>query len=139
MRFGGWIFGLGGEWVELEAPTGVLGGDPYPDLLRAVREITAGDGRSVVVWTNEQASYRWDFTRQGDDVDVQITDLYGSFDKPLLGNTVRLRELVRAVTAALERFEANGNLSVLLDFEGSDDLAVLRDVASLATRPKRDI
>jgi hypothetical protein len=58
---------------------------------------------------------------------VQITDLYGSFNKPLLGNTVRLRELVRAVTAALERLDANGNLSVLVDFEANDDPAVLRD------------
>ena len=48
LRFGGWICGLGGEWVELEAPTGILGGDPYPDLLRAVREITAGAERSTL-------------------------------------------------------------------------------------------
>ena len=108
------VLGIGRGSVELEAPWGAVGGDPYSDLLRAVREICEGADRWTFAWVLEPGEYRWELVREGDDVNVTIVDSGGSFDQLLFDGTCRLRELVRAVSTAL------GSV-------GSKDVVFLRD------------
>ena len=111
---GYWLLGIGDESVELEAPWGSVGGDPYPDLLRAVRGLCEGADRSTCSWMLEPGEYRWELVREGDDVEVRILDAGGTFDEVLFDRTCRLRELVRAVSAAV-------------DSVGSEDVAFLKN------------
>lgn len=120
LRLGYWVLGIGGESVELEAPWGAVGGDPYPDLLRAVRAICEGTDRSTLSWMLEPGEYRWEFGREGDNVEVRILDAGGSFERVLFDSKCRLRELVRAVSSALESIDGNDDVAFLTSWLARD-------------------
>ena len=120
LQLGYWVLGIGDESVELEAPWGAVGGDPYPDLIRAIREICERADRSALSWVLEPGEYRWEFAREGDNVTVKIVDSGGSFDHVLFDNSCRLRELVRAVSSALTSVDGSEDLTSWLAGDTSE-------------------
>ena len=116
LRLGYWVLGMNGKLVELEVPWGAVGGDPYADLLRAMREIAEGGDQSTFSWSLEPGEYRWELLREDDEVQVRIADSGGSFDELLFDESCRLRELVRAVSSALENIGGREDVVFLKDW-----------------------
>jgi hypothetical protein len=112
LRVGYWLLAIGDDSIELEVPWGAVGGNPYADLLRAVREVVQGAPRSSCSWLLEPGEYRWELFCEVDDLEIRIVDSGGTYDKLLFDGRCRLREFVRAVASAMV-IDANDDLGFL--------------------------
>lgn len=75
----GWASATVGDGVSNVEITASYLGDALGDLLRATESLLQGDTEARCSWEEEPGEYRWLFTSDGGDVDLQILRLPDNF------------------------------------------------------------